>query len=80
MKENDWIDWHGGDCPVNFDTRVDVMLRKIGHMESGAFRARLIKNIPANLVRWIHCPADQKFITHIGYFSDDDVVKYRRIS
>jgi len=23
-KDNDWIDWNGGECPVDPDTTVDV--------------------------------------------------------
>ena len=25
--DNDWIEWHGGECPVPVGTRVDVQLR-----------------------------------------------------
>ena len=67
QEPNDWIVWHGGNCPVNFDEKVDVILRS----------GKPIIDISANLVRWIHCPADQKFITHVGFYSDDDVIKYR---
>lgn len=39
MSGNDWIEWHGGDCPVADNTTVEVSYRGgIGTIESSAWR------------------------------------------
>lgn len=38
VEEREWIAWHGGECPVEGDTLVDVQLRNGGRI-GGATRA-----------------------------------------
>jgi len=40
---NDWIDWRGGDCPVNDDVLVEVIF---GDMKES--------KLPANWFDWSH--------------------------
>ena len=58
---NEWIEWHGGDCPVDPETMVDGWL-VADHTEESALNVRPSK---AGLLRW----------SHIG--SAGDIIKYR---
>jgi hypothetical protein len=35
VKDDGWIEWHGGECPVSKDIRVDIKTRASGHIYSG---------------------------------------------
>jgi hypothetical protein len=35
VKDDGWIEWHGGECPVGRDVRVDIKTRASGHIYSG---------------------------------------------
>jgi hypothetical protein len=35
VKDDGWIEWHGGECPVGKDVRVDIKTRASGHIYSG---------------------------------------------
>lgn len=60
-ESNDWIDWHGGECPVAPETMVDGWL-VCDATESEALSVRPSK---AGLLRW----------SHIGGLGD--IIKYR---
>ena len=45
---NDWIDWHGGDCPVASETVVNVQLRGSDYSDGW------YSQIPAGLWAWNH--------------------------
>lgn len=60
---SDWIDWTGGDCPVDHDTRVQVRMRSI--IKGGP---------PAELARWYRAG---DILTWDHHGNAGDILAYR---
>lgn len=60
-----WIEWHGGECPVDPETRVDYFMRDGGprHVDFGRLAGDLI---------WFHGTRDDP-----PHYRDQDIIAYR---
>lgn len=52
-RPDGWQEWHGGECPVPFDTPVEVRHRS--GEESGSYMACYGNDARAGCWGWLHC-------------------------
>lgn len=73
MSENPWIEWSGGECPVDHDALVEVRFRDGNPLGTGLpEKAGYWDSRDSKLSNWIHSKG------RLG--SGNDIIAYRVVS